>query len=65
MKAAQVILRVALVVVAVTLSGIALLIFAVVVNVQAGWIAGAVAFLSCGIAWAALPLVARMTQGRR
>jgi hypothetical protein len=61
-RAANRILRVALVVVAITLSGIALLIFDVVVGHVAGVIAGIAVLLLCGAAWMALPLAARIRQ---
>jgi hypothetical protein len=62
-RAANRILRIALVVVAITLSGIALLIFDVVVGQTAGIIAGVVVVLLCAAAWMALPLAARMHEG--
>jgi hypothetical protein len=58
--AAQRVLRIALVVVGITLSGIALLIFDAVVSLEAGWIAAGLVFLGCGVAWAILPFAARM-----
>ena len=63
-RAAQVILRFALLIVAVTLSGIAMLIFDVVVSIPAGWIVGGLVFLSCGVAWALMPYAARLSRTR-
>jgi len=59
-RAANTILRLALVVVGVTLSGIVLLIFDVVMGEAAGLVAGSVTAVVCLTAWLALPLVARL-----
>jgi hypothetical protein len=59
-RAANVILRVALVVVGVTLSGIVLLIFDVVVSPTAGIVAGSITAAVCLTAWLAIPVVARI-----
>ena len=59
-RAANTILRLALVVVGVTLSGSVLLIFDVVVSATAGLVAGSVTAVVCLAAWLALPLVARL-----
>jgi hypothetical protein len=58
-RAANLILRLALVVVGITLSGIILLIFDVVAGPVAGTVAGVATALICTIAWLALPLIAR------
>ncbi len=62
--AANRILRLALIVVGITLSGIILLIFEVVIGVQAGVTAGAITALVCLGAWLALPMVARRRKLR-
>jgi hypothetical protein len=59
-RAANTILRVALVVVGVTLSGIILLIFDVVVSPTAGIIAGSITAVVCLAAWLAIPVIARL-----
>ena len=52
-------LRIALVVIAITLSGTTLLIFDVVMGRTAGAVAGIVTLVVCASAWLVLPLVAR------
>lgn len=59
-RAANLILRIALVVVGITLSGIVLLIFDVVVGQTAGIVAGAITAVVCAIGWLAIPVVARV-----
>jgi hypothetical protein len=59
-RAANIILRVALVVVGVTLSGIILLIFDVVVSPTAGIVAGSITAAVCLVAWLAIPVIARL-----
>ncbi|MDP9027785.1 MAG: DUF6328 family protein [Actinomycetota bacterium] len=59
-RAANVILRIALVVVGVTLSGIVLLIFDVVVSPRAGIVAGTITAVVCLAAWLAVPVIARL-----
>jgi hypothetical protein len=61
-RVANVLLRIALVVIAITLSGTTLLIFDVVVGRTAGIVAGAVTIVLCAAAWLALPRFARVKR---
>jgi hypothetical protein len=59
---ADVLLKLALGAVALTLAGTVLLIFDLVLSLPAGIIAGAVALVTAAVAWVALPLVVRREQ---